>query len=66
VAARWESLQKARRHIQSQHSPGLVRRYAPDEDELKTATDGGASEDQATKRAEENHGLGDFSGGESE
>jgi len=60
------SLQKARRHVQNQHSPDLVRRYAPDEEELETATDGGASEDRATKRAEENHGLGDFARGESE
>jgi hypothetical protein len=61
----FRSLQRARRHVQSQHSPDLVERYAPDEEELKTATDGGTSEDRAAKRAEENHGLGDFSGGES-
>jgi TPP-dependent indolepyruvate ferredoxin oxidoreductase alpha subunit len=57
------SLQKARRHVQNHHSPDLVERYAPDEDELETATDGGASKDRTEKRTAVNHCIGDFSGG---
>jgi len=59
------SLQKARRHVESKHSPDLVKQHAPDEEELETATEGSTSEDPTKKRSEENHGLGDFSGGES-
>jgi len=55
------SLQKARRHVESQHSHDLVEKYAPNPEELETATDGGTSETE--KRQAENHGLGDFLGG---
>jgi len=57
------SLQKARHHVQSQHGPDLVDRYAPDKRDLETATDGGNPEDRTAKNAEQNHGLGDFADG---
>lgn len=60
------SLQKARRHVESQHGTDLVKRYETPREELEAATDGGTTKDHALKRSEENHGLGDFSGGDSE
>jgi hypothetical protein len=60
----FNNLQKARRHVESQHGSDLVKRYETPRDGLEAATDGGTSEDHIEKRAEENHGLGDFSGGE--
>jgi len=56
------SLQKARRHVESQHGTDLVKKYETPRDELATATDGGTSNDQTAKHSEENHGLGDFGG----
>ena len=59
------SLQKARRHVQNQHSPDLVKQYAPNEEELETATDSNNSKDHTANSTDENHGLNDFSGGKS-
>jgi hypothetical protein len=54
------SLKKARRHVESNHAADLVETHATPRAEQETATDGGQSRDEAAKRAEENHGLGEF------
>lgn len=59
------SLQKARRHVEKKHGHDLIQQYALEDEELEAATDGGTSQDETAKRAEENHGLGEFVGGES-
>lgn len=56
------SLRKARRHVEK-HVPDLLDRYAPSDDELEAATDGGES--SSKQRASENRGLDEFAGGES-
>jgi hypothetical protein len=60
----FRSLKKARQHVQSQHGTYLIEKHETPRDELEAATDGGTSKDQTEKRTEENHGLGDFSGGD--
>jgi len=57
----FRSLQKARRHVESWHSPDLVQRHATPRDELDTATDGGTSEQGGQENSEMNQSLGDFS-----
>lgn len=56
------SLRKARNHVES-HTQKLLDRYAPDEDELEAATDGGTSEDDLGRGAD-SHGLSEFGGGD--
>lgn len=54
------SLRKARRHVESNHGVKLANKYATPRDELDTATDGGGEGRDYDKKAEENHGLGEF------
>lgn len=51
------SLQKARRHVESQHANKLIEKYETPREELEAETDGGK---QVSKHESENHGLGDF------
>jgi len=60
------SLQKARRHVESNHGHQLVEKYETPREEMDTATDGGTSVSKEEQRESENHGLGEFSGGESD
>lgn len=53
----FESLQRARRHVQKQHGSTLVDIHAPDEDDLAADSDDSSREDS--------HGLDEFGGGES-
>ena len=58
------SLQKARRHVESNHGHQLVEKYETPREERDAATDGGTSVSKTEKRESENRGLGEFSGGE--
>lgn len=60
------SLQKARRHVESNHGQQLVEKYETPREEMDTATDGGTNVSKAEQRESENHGLGEFSGGDSD
>lgn len=57
----FRSLQKARSHVESNHSPGLVRKYATPREELDAATDGGVTESGDSTPSDMNRSLGDFS-----
>lgn len=58
------SIQKARRHVESKHGHDLIEKYETPREEQDTATDGGTDPAKTNHRESENHGLGEFSGGE--
>jgi len=55
------TLEKARKHVESNHGRDLIEKYETPRDEQDTATDGGTSQDEIDKRQSQNLGLGDFS-----
>jgi hypothetical protein len=58
------SLQKARRHVERNHMEKLLSQYETPREEQEAAADGGTPQSDISARAQQNHGIGDFSGGD--
>jgi hypothetical protein len=56
-----KSLEDARRHVRKNHMADLLEKHETPREEQESVADGGTSQADVDRRAEENHDIGEFS-----